>query len=73
MGNDLNGLSKVIAAPLALDHMLVDLAGGDVVVFRQGHVEVSLVVPQVEVDLSAVIQHEHLSVSVAIRRCSRKG
>ncbi len=36
--NNLDGLAKVVAATLALDNVLVDLAGGDVVLAREGDV-----------------------------------
>lgn len=39
--------------------MLVDLAGGDVVVAGQGYREISLVVAQVEVDLGALKNSQH--------------
>jgi hypothetical protein len=52
------------AAPtyLLLDDLAVDLARGDVVVARQGDVEVALVVAEVEVGLAAVVEHVHLAV-----------
>jgi hypothetical protein len=42
--------------------MLVDLAGSDVVLSSQRDVQVSLVVPQIEVNLSAIVQHKALSM-----------
>lgn len=35
-------------------HVLVDLAGGDVVVAGQGHAEISLVISEIEVDFGAL-------------------
>jgi hypothetical protein len=47
--------------------VLVDLARGDVVVAREGDVQVALVVAEIEVDLAAVREDEDLAVPV---RCS---
>jgi len=44
--------------------VLVDLARGDVVVAREGDVEVALVVAEVEVDLAAVGEDKDLAVPV---------
>ena len=57
----LNGFSEVVAASFAADDVLVDLAGRDVVVSLQRHVEESLVVAEVKVYLSAIVQHEYLT------------
>ena len=65
MGHHLHCSPEVITPPFAFDDMLVDLAGCDVVLPRQGNVEISLVVAQVKIDLTAVVQHEHLPMSVA--------
>jgi len=42
----------------------VDLAGCDIVVFREGDVEVSLVVSQVKVDFSSIVEYEDLTMSI---------
>ena len=62
MRHDLHRLAEVVALALALDDVLVDLACGDVVVAREGDVEVALIVAQVEVDFAAVGEDEHLAV-----------
>lgn len=62
MGYHLNGPAEVISPSLALDDMLVDLAGGDVVLSGQGDVEITLVVAEVEVYLSAVVQNKDLAM-----------
>lgn len=62
--DDLHGAAEVVAATLALDDVVVDLAGGDVVLARQGDVEVALVVSEVEVDLTAVVEDKDLAVPV---------
>jgi hypothetical protein len=65
--HDLDRLAQVVALALALDDVLVDLARGDVVVAREGDVQVALVVAEIEVDLAAVREDEDLAVPV---RCS---
>lgn len=67
----LHRLAKIVAPPLALDHVLVDLARRDVVVAREGDVEVPLVVAQVQVHLAAVREHEHLAVPAAVQHLPR--
>ncbi len=59
--DDLHRLAEVVAAALALDDVLVDLARGDVVVLGEGHVEVALVVAQVQVGLAAVVENVDLA------------
>jgi hypothetical protein len=64
--DDLHRLAQIVAAALALDDMLVDLARGDVVLARQGDVEVALVVAEIEVDLAAVGEDEDLAVPASV-------
>ena len=58
----LHCLAEVVAAPFPLDDVGVHLAGGEVVVTCERDVEEALVVAQVEVDLAAIVEHEHLAV-----------
>lgn len=51
VGDDLDGLAEVVALPLPLNDVLVDLARRDVVVLLEGEVEEALVVTQVKVSL----------------------
>jgi len=60
--HDLDRLPQVVAPALALDNMLVDFTGRNVVVARQGDVEVALVVAEIEVDLAAVGEDEDFAV-----------
>lgn len=60
--HDLNGAAEVVSATLFLDYVLVDLAGCDVVLAREGDVEVALVVTKIEVDFSAVVENEDFTV-----------
>jgi hypothetical protein len=58
----LHGLAEIVAAPLLLEHALVDLAGGEVVGALHPRGDEALVVPEVEVGLGAVVGDEHLAV-----------
>ena len=62
VGDDLDGSAQVVALPLAADHVLVDLARGDVARPGEAHVDEPLVVAQVQIRLGAVVGDEHLSV-----------
>ena len=66
--DDLHGLPKVVAATFLLDHRAVHLPGGDVVVPGQVHIEKAFVVAEVQVDLRAVVQDEHLPVLIRVHR-----
>jgi hypothetical protein len=41
---------------LLLDHILVDFSGGDIVIPRKSDIQVSLIISQVEVGLSPVVE-----------------
>jgi hypothetical protein len=60
--NHLHRLAQIVAAPLFLDHRLVDLAGGEVVDLAHLGADEALVMAQVQVGLGAVLGHEHLAV-----------
>ena len=62
VGNDLDGLAEIVAAALLGDDLLVDAAGGQIVVAGQLSVGEALVVAQVEVGLRAVVGDEDLAV-----------
>ena len=62
--NDLHRRPQVVAASLAGDDLLVDLPGRHVRGDGQVLVDEALVVPEVEVGLSAVVRDEHLAVLV---------
>jgi hypothetical protein len=64
VGDDLNGAPEVVATALALDDVLVDFAGCDVVLAGEGDVQVALVVAEVEVDFAAVVEDEDFAVPV---------
>lgn len=62
VGDHLHGAAQVIAPAFLGDHVVVDGTGSGVVLARHGHVEVTLVVAQVQVGLGPVIGHEHFAV-----------
>src|SRR5207247_8695093 len=64
VGDHLGGAAEVVAAALLGDHRAVDLAGGDVRGLGGDAVGESLVVPQVEVGLRAVLRDVDLAVLV---------
>ena len=66
--DDLDRAAQVIAAPLFVEHFPVDLAGGDVGVFVEVFIDESLIVPEIEIGLSAVFGHVHLAVLVRTHR-----
>ncbi len=66
--DDLDRVAEVLAAPLARDHLGVDLAGRDVRGGFEVDVEEALVVADVEVRLGAVLGDEHLAVLERVHR-----
>jgi hypothetical protein len=62
VGDDLHGFTQIVALALALNDVLVDLAGRDIVVAGQGDVEVALVVAKVEIDFAAVGEDEDFAM-----------
>ncbi len=62
VGDDLDGLAEVVAAPFLGDDLLVDASGGEVVVAGQLGVGEALVVAEIEVGLRAVVGDEDLAV-----------
>ena len=66
--DDLDRPTEIVPAALLLDDRAIDLACRDVVVAGQVDVQESFVVAQVEIDLRAVVEDEHLAVLVGIHR-----
>ena len=62
VGDDLNGLAEVSALTLLVQHVPVDLAGGEVRILVQILVDEALVMAQVQVGLGAVVGDEDLAV-----------
>lgn len=51
----LNGFAQIITAPFLVNHILVDFAGGYVIIPVQGDVQEAFVIAEIEVDLAAVV------------------
>ena len=60
--NHLHRLAEIIAAPLAMDDLLVDSARGEIVALRELGVREALVVAQIEIGLGAVVGDEDFAV-----------
>ena len=57
----LHRLSQVVSSPLPLDDTLIDLSSGDVVVSVQRHIQEPLVVAEVKVHLTTIVQDKNLA------------
>lgn len=57
----LHRLSQVVSSPLPLDDTLIDLSSGDVVVSVQCHIQEPLVVAEVKVHLTTIVQDKNLA------------
>ena len=66
--NDLHGGAEIVAAPFPLDDVLVDAAGGDVVLLVGRAAGEALVVAEIEIGLGAVVGDEDLAVLVGRHR-----
>ena len=62
VGDDLDGLAEIVAAALLGDDLLVDAAGGEVVVAGEAGVGEALVVAEVEVGFGAIVGDEDFAV-----------
>jgi hypothetical protein len=62
MRNHLDRGAEILAAPLLVDHGLVDAPGGDVVLLRERAVDEALVVTEIKVRLGSVIGHKDFAV-----------
>ena len=68
MGDYLDGGAEIVAAALLGEDLLVDAAGGDVVLARRRAPGEALVVAEVEVGLGAVVGDEDLAMLVGRHR-----
>ena len=68
VGNDLDGRAEIVAAAFLGEDLLVDAAGGDVVLARRRPAGEAFVVTEVEVGLGAVVGDEHLAVLIRRHR-----
>ena len=62
VGDDLDGLAEVSALTLLVQHVPVDLAGGEVRILVQVLVDEALVMAEIQVGLGAVVGDEDLAV-----------
>ena len=62
----LHGGAEIVAAPLLGDDVLVDAAGGDVVLLVRRTAGEALVVAEVEIGLGAVVGDEDLAVLIGL-------
>ena len=66
--DDLDSVAEVLPSPFLCDDGGVDLSGGGVGLAGEVHVEKSLVVPDVEIGLRAVVSDEDLAVLEGVHR-----
>ena len=62
VGDDLDRLAQIRALALLVQHIPIDLAGGQVGIFVQVLVDEPLIMAQVQVGLGTVVGDEHLAV-----------
>mmetsp|Transcript_33713 Transcript_33713/g.100481 ORF Transcript_33713/g.100481 Transcript_33713/m.100481 type:complete len:350 (-) Transcript_33713:100-1149(-) len=60
--DDLHRLPQIFADPFPLDDLPVDLSRAQIGFPRQAHPQEALVVPQIQIGLAPVVQHEYLPV-----------
>ena len=75
MWYNLDSFAQIVSSTFPLDDMLVDLPRCDVVLAGKGDIEVSLVVAQIQVDFSTVVQNEDFAmpmVELELRSKSRQ-
>ncbi len=66
--NDLDGRAEIVATALLGDDVLIDAAGGDVVVLRRRTAGETLVVTEIEIGLGAVVGDEDFAVLIGRHR-----
>ncbi len=62
--NDLDSSPEIISAAFLLNYFRVNLTGGEIADFSQADIDETLIVAEVEVGLSAIVQHEYFSMLV---------
>lgn len=58
----LNSFAQIIPSPLTLDHLLVNLASGDVVVPVECDIQEAFIVAKVQVHFPSIIQDKHFTM-----------
>lgn len=51
----MHSFAHVVPTPLFIDHMLIDLAGSDVVIFTKIDIQESLIIPEVYINFPTII------------------
>src|SRR5439155_20555721 len=68
MRGDLDGRAQITAAPLARDDLLIDSARGDIVRLMRGNPCETLVMPEIEIGLRAVVGDVDFAVLIGAHR-----
>ena len=63
---NLDSAAEILALALVLNNLLVDLAGGDVVVASKVDTKVTLVVAEIEIGLATIVKDEALAVLLGV-------
>ena len=66
--NNLHGFSQVIAAALAGQHALVDLAARQVVAAAENAIGEALIMPEIQIGLGSIVEHIDLAMLVRAHR-----
>ena len=64
----MNCFPKIVSFSFLVDDTLIDLPSGDIIISAQGNVQESLVVAQIQVDLSSIIKDIDLTMLIR-RKC----
>ena len=63
---NLDSAAEILALALVLDNLLVDLAGGDVVIAGKVDTEITLVVAEIQIGLATIVEDETLAVLLGV-------
>lgn len=64
--DNLHGFAQVVTLSLQVNYVLIYLPGGDVVVSTEGNIEVPLVVAEIEINFSTVVEYETLPMPAIV-------
>ena len=62
MGDDLNRTAQVVATAFFVNDREVDLAGGEVTLFREARIGVALIMTQIQISFCAIVGYEHFAM-----------
>jgi len=57
--------TQIVSSTFPLNNMLIDLASRDVILAGESDIEIALVIAEVEVDFSTVVEYEDLTMSAS--------